>query len=170
MIRIRKAKIEEVPAVLELAIEVFTDTFAEHNTPANLQAFYDDAYNLDKFLAEFAEPNSQLYLALDELKIIGFLRLRPNAEVDKHLGKNHIELHRLYVHRDYQGGNAARHLMDQALEYAAEKKFEWMWLGVWEKNLRAQKFYTKWGFERFSEHVFHLGDDPQTDWLLKKKL
>jgi ribosomal protein S18 acetylase RimI-like enzyme len=45
-----------------------------------------------------------------------------------------------------------------------------MWLGVWEKNFRAQKFYEKWGFEKFSEHVFLMGDDPQIDWLLKKPL
>lgn len=170
MIRIRKAKIEEVPAVRELAIEVYTDTFAEYNSAANLQAFYDDSYNLEKFKAEFAESGAQLYVALDDLKIIGFLRLRLNAEVDHHLGKNHIELQRLYIHRDYQGGNVSKLLMDQALKYATEKKMEWIWLGVWEKNFRAQKFYNKWGFERFGEHTFQMGDDPQIDWLLRKQL
>jgi ribosomal protein S18 acetylase RimI-like enzyme len=135
-----------------------------------LQAFYDDSYNLQKFIDEFSEQGAQLYLALDDLKIIGFLRLRVNSEADHDLGKNHIELHRLYIHRDYQGGNISRLLMDQALNYAAEKKFEWIWLGVWEKNFRAQKFYTRWGFERFGEHVFSVGDDPQIDWLMKKKL
>lgn len=170
MIRIRKAKIEEVPAVRELAIEVYTDTFADQNTPANLQAFYRDSYNLHKFKSEFHEADAALYLATDELKIIGFLRLRQSREVEKQLGRNTVELHRLYVHRDYHGTSASRLLMEKAIGYAKEKKFEWMWLGVWEKNFRAQKFYAKWGFERFGEHVFQMGDDPQTDWLLKKKL
>ncbi len=170
MIRIRKAKIEEVPAVRELAIEVYTDTFADQNTPANLQAFYRDSYNLPKFKSEFHEAGATLYLATDELKIIGFLRLRQSREVEKQLGLNTVELHRLYVHRDYHGTSASRLLMEKAMSYAMEKKFEWMWLGVWEKNFRAQKFYAKWGFERFGEHVFQMGDDPQTDWLLKKKL
>ncbi len=170
MIRIRKAKIEEVPAVRELAIEVYTDTFAHQNTPANLQAFFDDSYNPKMFDAEFDEPGSGLYVALDELKIVGFMRLRLNAEVDNYLGKNHLELHRLYIHRDHQGGSAARLLMEQVMTYAQEKKFEWIWLGVWEKNFRAQKFYAKWGFEKFGEHVFQMGDDPQIDWMLKKKL
>ena len=96
MIKIRKAKIEEVEAVRELAIEVYTDTFADQNTAANLQAFYDDSYNLEKFKDEFYEHGSILYLALDELKIIGFLRLRLSKEVEHQLGANTIELHRLY--------------------------------------------------------------------------
>jgi ribosomal protein S18 acetylase RimI-like enzyme len=170
MIRIRKAKIEEVSAVRELAIEVYTDTFADQNTEANLQAFFNESYNIEKFKAEFHEPDSALYVALDDLKIIGFLRLRFSTEVEQQLGTNNVELHRLYIHRSYHGGSASRLLMDQALAYAKEKNVEWIWLGVWEKNFRAQKFYSKWGFERFGEHIFQMGDDPQTDWLMKRKL
>jgi ribosomal protein S18 acetylase RimI-like enzyme len=170
MIKIRKAKIEEVPAVRELAIEVYNDTFAEHNTPENLEAFFKDSYGLERFTTEFTEPETALYVALDELKIIGFLRLRKSSEVDKYLGTNHLELHRLYIHRDYHGSAVSKMFMEEALAYAKKEKFEWIWLGVWEKNFRAQKFYSKWGFERFSEHVFQMGDDPQTDWLLKRKL
>lgn len=170
MIKLRKAKIEEVPAVRELAIEVYTDTFAEHNTPENLHAFFKDSYSAEKFNSEFHEPKSALFIALDDLKIVGFLRLRQSNEVDKYLGNNHIELHRLYVHRDYHGSSVAKMFMEEAMKYAREKKHEWIWLGVWEKNFRAQKFYGKWGFEKFSEHIFQMGDDPQIDWLLKKKL
>jgi diamine N-acetyltransferase len=170
MIKIRKATIEEVPAVRELAIEVYTDTFAEHNTRENLEAFFKDAYTLEKFEKEFHEPNTVLYVGLDDLKIVGFLRLRQSHEVNNFLGNNHIELQRLYIHRDYHGSTVAKMFMEEALNYAKAKKHEWMWLGVWEKNFRAQKFYAKWGFERFSEHVFQMGDDPQTDWLMKRKL
>jgi ribosomal protein S18 acetylase RimI-like enzyme len=170
MIKIRKAKIEEVSAVRELAIEVYNDTFAEHNTPENLEAFFKDSYGLEKFNAEFSEPSSALYVALRELKIIGFMRLRKCNEVDKYLGTNHLELQRLYIHRDYHGSAVSRMFMEEALAYAKKGKFEWIWLGVWEKNFRAQRFYSKWGFERFGEHVFQMGDDPQIDWLMKKKL
>ena len=170
MIRIRKAKIEELAAVRELAIEVYTDTFSAQNTRENLEAFFRESYDLGKFKAEFHEPDSALYIALDDLKIIGFLRLRQSNEANSYLGSNHVELHRLYIHRDYHGSSVSKMFMDEALRYAKEKNHEWIWLGVWEKNFRAQKFYTKWGFERFSEHVFQMGDDPQTDWLMKRKL
>jgi ribosomal protein S18 acetylase RimI-like enzyme len=60
--------------------------------------------------------------------------------------------------------------MEKALIYARENRYDWIWLGVWERNFNAQHFYAKWGFEKFGEHVFQMGDDPQIDWLLKKKL
>jgi ribosomal protein S18 acetylase RimI-like enzyme len=170
MIRIRKAKKEEVPAVRELAIEVYTDTFAEHNSEANMAAFFNENYSLEKFNTEFDEPGSYLYIAMDNLKIVGFLRLRKNDEVAEKLGNHTLELQRLYVHKEYHGTSVAKKLMDKSFEIAQELKVEWLWLGVWEKNFRAQKFYSKFGFERFAEHVFQMGDDPQIDWLLKKKM
>jgi ribosomal protein S18 acetylase RimI-like enzyme len=170
MIRIRKAKLEEVPAVRQLAIEVYTDTFAEHNTEANMAAFFNENYSLDKFTSEYLEKNSELFVALDNLKIVGFLRVRKNDEVADKLGNNTMELQRLYVHKDYHGTPVARKLMDKFFDVAKNQKVEWVWLGVWEKNFRAQKFYSKFGFERFGEHIFQMGDDPQTDWLLKKKM
>jgi ribosomal protein S18 acetylase RimI-like enzyme len=61
-------------------------------------------------------------------------------------------------------------LMQHALNLAADLKVDWIWLGVWEKNPKAQKFYEQWGFERFSEHIFQMGEESQTDWLMKKKI
>jgi len=60
--------------------------------------------------------------------------------------------------------------MQHCIEVARQKSARVIWLGVWEKNNKAIAFYTKWGFEKFGEHVFMLGDDPQTDWLMKKVL
>src|SRR6187402_519501 len=100
----------------------------------------------------------------------GYLRVRKSNEADYYLGTNTMEIHRLYVDKHFHGKNAGALLMQHALDIARERKVDWVWLGVWEKNLRAQRFYQKWGFERFSEHVFVMGNDAQTDWLLKKKI
>ncbi len=170
MIRIRKATLEEIPAVRELAIEVYSDTFAKDNSEKNMKAFFKENYSLEKFTKEYEEPGSTLFIALDNLKIVGFLRLRENNEVADRLGNNTLEIQRLYVHKDYHGSSVAKELMNACFKLAQEKKIEWLWLGVWEKNARAQKFYTKLGFERFGEHIFQMGEDPQTDWLMKKKM
>jgi ribosomal protein S18 acetylase RimI-like enzyme len=68
------------------------------------------------------------------------------------------------------GKGIGKALMLKCIEIAREKKSDVLWLGVWENNQRAIDFYTKWGFEKFSTHIFMLGDDPQTDWLMKKEL
>lgn len=43
-------------------------------------------------------------------------------------------------------------------------------LGVWEHNHRALRFYEKNGFIAFGTHIFQLGNDQQTDILMKKSV
>ncbi len=170
MIEIREARFEDTAAMREVAIASYVDTFADSNTPENMTAFLDCAYSQEKLEQEFYEPGSVLYLACEGSKVVGFLRLRLSHEVEEKLGSNTIELQRLYIHKDFQNQKIGKLLMETAIGYARAKKFDWIWLGVWEKNFNAQRFYNKWGFEKFDEHVFQMGDDPQIDWLLKKSL
>jgi diamine N-acetyltransferase len=167
---IRRSNFEDTAAMRDVAIGSYTDTFADSNTPENMEAFFTESYSLSKLQDEYYEPLSVLYLACDGEKVVGFLRLRVNDEVKNELGENTIELQRLYIDTAYHGKQIGKHLMEKALIYARENRYDWIWLGVWERNFNAQHFYTKWGFEKFGEHVFQMGDDPQIDWLLKKKL
>lgn len=170
MIEIREAALQDIPAMRQVAISSYADTFAASNSKENMEAFFEEAYNLEKLEEELQEQNSRLLLALEGDAQVGFLRLRESGEVVNLLGQNTIELQRLYVLTSAQGKSVGRLLMETAIAYARQKKYEWIWLGVWEKNIRAQRFYENWGFEKFSEHTFWMGDDPQIDWLLKKKL
>ena len=135
-----------------------------------MEAFLKETYNTDKFESEFSEPGSQYYIAWSGKQLVGFMRIRITDEAEAYLGKNAIELQRLYVSQEFQGKNIGRMLMQKAIDHAQELKFEWLWLGVWERNFKAQEFYKKLGFERFSEHTFWVGPDPQVDWLLKLNL
>jgi ribosomal protein S18 acetylase RimI-like enzyme len=169
-ITIRRSNFEDTAAMRDVAIRSYTDTFADSNTPENMKAFFTESYSLSKLQDEYYEPLSVLYLACDGEKVVGFLRLRLNNEVKNELGENTIELQRLYIDTAYHGKQIGKNLMEKALIYARENRYDWIWLGVWERNFNAQHFYAKWGFEKFGEHVFQMGDDPQIDWLLKKKL
>ncbi len=161
---------ENIPVLRRMAIETQIDTFGEFNTVENMNAFIQEAYSVEQFEREFNEAGSIYYVAWDGLELAGFLRLRLSREAEPFLGINSIEIQRLYVNRSFQGKKVGRSLMLQALAYARDRKFEWIWLGVWERNFKAQAFYEKWGFKRFSEHIFMMGDDPQTDWLLKRRV
>jgi len=153
----------------KVAIETFIEAFAEFNTAENMEAFLKEAYHPDTLEKEWSEKGSITYLAWEENHPIGFVRLRLNDEVEKDLGKNTIELQRLYIHPDHQGRKIGSLLMEQVVDYSRKQGYDWIWLGVWERNFKAQEFYAKWGFEKFSEHVFRMGDDPQVDWLLRKR-
>lgn len=170
MIEIRLATPHDVPAVREVAIQSYEATFAAFNTRENMEAFYSESYALEVMQREFYEPHSYLFVATEGDSILGFVRLRRNDEAKDKLGDNTIELQRLYIHPHHQGRNIGKQLMEAALKQAMELRVEYIWLGVWERNFKAQNFYSHWGFERFGEHVFQMGDDPQIDWLLKRKL
>lgn len=167
---IRELTQDDIPELRDIAIKIFRDTFTQLNTPENLEAFLKRDYNTDSFRKEFAEPGSGYYFISANDQTAGYLRLRKNKEVEHLLGTNTIEIHRLYVDPAWHGKKVGDQLMQFALEIARQGKYEWIWLGVWEHNPRAQRFYEKWGFERFSEHDFYMGDEKQTDWLLRKKL
>ncbi len=168
MISLRLTAMEDVPALQRLAIKTQVDTFGAFNSESNMKAYLDKAYSIENLSLELKEPGSQNYLAFSDGSLVGFMRLRKNPEVDRLLGPNTVELQRLYVDTALKGQGIGGFMMKEALDYSRSGGFTWIWLGVWERNIAAQKFYFKWGFERFSQHVFHMGDDPQTDWLLKR--
>lgn len=167
---IRPLTTADIPALRALAIRIYSETFGHLNSPENLAAFIESDYSVARFEEEFRQPGSLYYFAEEDGNVLGYLRLRDSHEVDHLLGPNTIELHRIYVDGQYHGMNVGNALMEFAINIAKEKKVDWLWLGVWEKNPRAQRFYERWGFEKFSEHIFQMGDDAQTDWLLRKKI
>lgn len=170
MIKIAVARLEDISAMREVGIKTYRDTFDAHNTPENMTAYLEEAYNLETLRKEWIEPRSKIFLAWENSRQVGFVRLRESDEVVSYLGKNTLEIQRLYVLSEMQGRRVGILLMDVALAYAAKENYEWIWLGVWEKNFKAQRFYQKFGFQKFSEHTFQMGDDPQIDWLLRKKV
>jgi ribosomal protein S18 acetylase RimI-like enzyme len=168
---IRELTPDDLPELLSLAIKIFRDTFTHNNTPEAMEGFIASDYTIDKFTREFYEPGSLYFFVCDDNgKAIAYMRIRKNTEADHLLGSNNIELQRLYVDHSYHGRKIADRLMQLAIDIAKENKHDWIWLGVWEHNPRAQRFYQKWGFERFSEHDFYMGEEKQTDWLMRKDL
>ncbi len=70
----------------------------------------------------------------------------------------------------FTAASAGQLLLEKALEIAAENHINYIWLGVWEKNPRAIRFYEKNGFIQFDTHIFMVGNDPQTDVMMKRSL
>lgn len=169
MLELRTTLPADVPALQRIAIETQVDTFGEFNTPENMQAYLDEAYSLDNLRIELDEPGSHNLLAFLDDELAGFLRMRRYPEVEHLLGNNTLELQRLYAATKHHGKGVGAALMQRSIDIARSEEVDWLWLGVWERNFKAQEFYRKWGFERFSEHIFQMGEDPQTDWLLKRK-
>jgi len=168
MIRYALLKENQLEAFREFSSWIFNETFAPTNSAESMQAYMDEAFTREQFLKEFHEPGAISCLALNDETIIGYFRIRRNSEADHWLGENNLELQRFYLHPEYQGQGIAQEMMKLVYDYC--KSCEWIWLGVWEQNPRAVQFYKKCGFERFAEHHFKMGEELQTDWLMRKRI
>jgi len=100
----------------------------------------------------------------------GYAKLNKGQPADGIVGTKPIELVRLYVDRKWLGRGVGEALMRRCLEEAGRAGFKTIWLGVWERNLRAQAFYRKWEFQAVGKHVFQLGEDAQTDILMERQI
>lgn len=167
---IRKVEIADVEVLAKIAKQTFRETFAHDNTEEQLQEYFEEAYNLRVLSTELEDPDSETYFIMHEEEIAGFLKVNwENAQTEREL-ENAFEIQRLYVLQTYQGFGLGKQLFEFALEHAEKNGFSWAWLGVWEHNTKAQVFYYRYGFEKFSQHRFMVGQKVDTDWLLKKKL
>jgi len=168
--KIRKINIDNLEALRNLSIQTFKETFEEVNTEEDMQKYLDENLSIEKLKTELENPNSEFYFAENNDEILGYLKLNfKDAQTEK-LEENHFEIERIYVLKAFLGQKIGQILFDNALEIGREKNLEYVWLGVWEENHRAIRFYGKNGFEIFGKHDFVLGKDVQTDLLMKLKL
>lgn len=170
-IRIIQANVSHAPLLTQLSLQSFCEAFEKDNNPDDFKTYIDEAFSEEQITKDLKEPGSIFYIAYYNDEVAGYARLRKSTEVnDQFPDKKLIELHRLYALHKYIGRGIGKALMNHCLQQSKQNGFEMIWLGVWEHNDHAQGFYKTFGFEKFSSHVFMVGNDPQTDFLLKKEL
>ena len=168
--KIRKINIDDLETLRNLSIQTFKETFEEVNTEEDMQKYLDENLSIEKLKTELENVNSEFYFAENNGEILGYLKLNfKDAQTEK-VEENYFEIERIYVLKAFLGQKIGQILFDKAIEIGREKNLEYVWLGVWEENHRAIKFYEKNGFEIFGKHDFVLGEDVQTDLLMKMKI
>lgn len=169
-INIRAINIADVNALQLIARKIFAETFRDYNSPENLNKYLDEKFSVEKLKEELGNPCSSFYFAENENEVIGFLKTNTGKAQTELNDLNAFEIERIYVLEAYHGKNVGQLLIDKALEEAQKTTCSYVWLGVWENNHRAVRFYQKNGFEKFDTHIFRLGDEEQTDWMMKREL
>ena len=167
---VRTATKDDAALIADISHQTFYDTFAPQNTPANMKKFMDEQFTREKLMEEVGAKDNIFLLAFQGDEVMGYVRIRENNK-PPHLPCNaSLEIARIYAMPQAIGKGVGKILMQKCIDTASRLKKDCLWLGVWEYNQRAIDFYTQWGFEKFSTQVFMLGDDPQTDWLMVKRL
>ena len=169
-IEIKRISSNDVVALQNISSQTFIETFAAVNTPENMTSYLVEEFSLEKLSSELINPNIEYYFARIGEEVIGYLKLNIGIAQKELQNENSLEIERIYVSKEYLGKQVGQLLLGKAIAIANDIKLNFIWLGVWEKNQRAIRFYEKNGFEVFDEHLFILGDDKQTDLLMKLKL
>lgn len=167
---IRRAVTADAKLISELSAVTFFDTFYGTCTDEDMQEFIEQCFNEDQVNGELQDLNDFYFIAFIEEKAVGYIRMKED-ESDVDVIKNYkgIELKRIYVLKEHHSKKVGAGLMKFALDFATVNGYELLWLGVWEHNEKAIRFYKKFGFEDTGfKHPFPIGNTPQTDnWLIK---
>lgn len=167
---VSRASLNDLETIKLIGRETFFETFAESNTEADMKKYLDESFSTTKLTAELNDPNSRFFISWEEKNPIGYMKLNVGKAQTEIRDDLSIEIERIYVKQAYHGKKVGQLLYEKAFEIAQQMKKKYIWLGVWEENPKAIRFYEKNGFVAFDKHIFMMGEDEQTDILMRKEV
>ena len=167
-IKIRKANLNDVQQLQKLSIQTYNDTFKEQNSAENMKAYLDKAFNLPQLNKELTNNSSFFYFVHLNENLAGYMKLNINNAQSENMGNDSLEVERIYIKQQFQKHGLGKFMLNEVIKIAKEKNKQKMWLGVWEKNENAIRFYEKMGFVQMGVHSFYMGDEEQTDLIMGK--
>ncbi len=167
---IKRCTAADVKQLQDICRRTFIETFAAQNTKEDMERFLAESFSEERLREELSTPDSFTYIAYEQGEPVGYLKLNIGAAQTEEGFSGSLEVQRIYLISDVKGRGLGTELIRFSEDKARELSMKYIWLGVWEYNYPARKFYAKLGFEQFSQHTFVLGDDRQTDLLMRKYL
>jgi len=169
-ITIQLVRPSDVDTLLVLSRKTFYDAFEHLNNPDDFEAYTSKAFTREQLLSEIENPDCAFYFAVLDDDPVGYIKLNYRNAQAEFQDTKAVEVSRIYVDADQQGKKIGNQLLDFAINKAIEDQMQYIWLGVWEHNHAAQRFYERNGFVKCGSHEFVVGKDVQTDFLMKKEL
>lgn len=169
-ITITQALPEDVATLCLLGRTTFIETFAADNTEDNMRRYLEAHFTEAQVSAELSHPDTQFFIAREGSRAVGYLKINTGAAQTELQDDVSLEIERIYVLSSHHGKKVGQLLYEKALALALAGHKSYIWLGVWEHNPRAIRFYEKNGFRAFDQHIFRMGDEAQTDIMMKKVL
>lgn len=167
---LRTLSVADIQPLKRLGEKTFFDTFVGTCSDEDMQRYLERNFNVAQLESELNHPGMLFYGAESGGELIGYMKLN-FAEAQTELqDPSAVEIQRIYVLDSHHGTGVGQALYHQALTVAEQRQADYIWLGVWEHNQKAQRFYAKNGFVMFDQHVFMMGDEAQTDIMMKKIL
>ena len=164
---IKECSLEDIEKVKDISEKTFYETFSGDNTEENMENYLKENFSYDKMTSEISNTYSKFYIVESNDEVVAYMKINFDKAQTEEGYDNTIEVQRIYVLEDFKGKRIGKALIQKAIEIGKESNVDYLWLGVWEHNIKAIGFYEKLGFKKFDTHIFKLGDDEQVDHLMK---
>ncbi|RIA08427.1 spermine/spermidine N-acetyltransferase [Flavobacteriaceae bacterium MAR_2010_72] len=162
--------IEDLDVLVKISLTTFVSAFEKLNNPDDFKLHLNKAFSISKIKSELLNKNSFFYFVFSDNMLAGYFKLNQKEAQTEPLGDKALELERIYVTDDFQKQGIGAKILQEVIEMAKQKHMDYLWLGVWEHNTAAMRFYERNGFEKFGTHAFYIGTDKQIEWLMKLDL
>jgi len=156
--------------LVEISTKTFISAFEKQNDPDDFKAYINKTFSKEQLKKELLHPNVLFYFVYKGNNLVGYFKLNFKDAQTEPLGNKSIEIERIYVLDAYQGQNIGKGMLLKIIEIAKIERLTFLWLGVWEKNTSAIRFYERYGFVKFDTHPYYIGNDKQTDLLMRLDL
>lgn len=163
----KKCDLSNLEMLTNISRQTFVDAFEKDNNTDDFMTYIDSAFNKKQIEIELLNPNSEFYFVYDAESLVGYFKINENEAQAEPFGKDAVELSRIYVLKQIQGQHLGEHILKKIIDIVKTKQKSWVWLGVWQLNVNTVRFYERHGFTKFDTHSFYIGNDKQTDWLMR---
>ena len=165
---IRQCLLSDVEILREIGLETFDETFRPMNSPETMDRYLIESFSLEKLTQEVGNTYCNFYFIYSDSKLAGYLKINYAPAQSDINDSESVEVERIYVRKEHKGKGLGKVLMEYAFQQAIQNKKAYVWLGVWEKNVKAITFYEKMGFKEAGQHSFRIGNELQSDLIMKK--
>ena len=162
--------VEDLAVLAQLSKRTFKEAFESENNPEDFKAYLNSAFGEDILLKELHDYNSSFFMVYQDSNLAGYIKLNEKGSQSDIKDGNSLEIERIYVLEGFQGQGIGAWMLGRIISMASDKSKNYVWLGVWERNTKAVKFYQRLGFYKFGSHPDYIGRDKQTDWLMRLDL
>lgn len=163
----QKCELTDVEQLIKISKTTFVNAFEKDNDPEDFKVYINIAFEKENILRQLKNSGSSFYFVFKDEQLVGYFKLNEHDAQTDIRSEEGIELERIYVLKEFQGKHIGKLMLQKVIGLASQKGKEYIWLGVWENNLDAIRFYQKYNFKKFATHPYFIGKDEQTDWLLR---
>lgn len=167
---LKPCTLSDLEELRQLSLQTFREAFEADNNPSDFQAYLQKAFNAEQLRSELRDPDSRFFFLHFAETLVGYCKLNTHRAQSELKEEGGMEVERVYVLGRWQGRGFGAWMLERIQELARKENKHYLWLGVWEYNPGAIRFYERLGFVIFDKHPYYIGNDRQMDWMMRLNL